>query len=157
MSNPNFSRRGAILAVAAILSTTSTLAFAATGSDAKPNLLSVTKDPGCGCCGAWIDHLRDSGFAVEETLSDDVEAFKDQHAVPQPLRSCHTALVEGYVIEGHVPAEAIRTLLDQRPDVLGLAVPGMPIGSPGMEMGDQTEPFEVILWSDSGTNIFASY
>lgn len=120
-------------------------------------LISVLRSPDCGCCGAWIDHLRESGFMVEETLSDDVDAFKDQHAVPQALRSCHTALVEGYVIEGHVPAEAIRALLDQRPDALGLAVPGMPIGSPGMEMGDQTEPFEVILWTGTGTNVFARY
>lgn len=139
---------------AVLIPATSVLGAVSTSQD---TLIAVVRSPDCGCCGAWIDHLRDSGFAVEETLSDDVEAFKDQHAVPQPLRSCHTALVEGYVIEGHVPAKAIRTLLDQRPDVLGLAVPGMPIGSPGMEMGDQTEPFEVILWSDSGTNIFASY
>ncbi|MCG6112409.1 MAG: DUF411 domain-containing protein [Paracoccus sp.] len=120
-------------------------------------LISVVRSPDCGCCGAWIDHLRESGFTVEETLSDDVDAFKDQHAVPQPLRSCHTALVEGYVIEGHVPAEAIRTLLDQKAVAVGLAVPGMPIGSPGMEMGDQSEPFEVILWTGTGTNVFARY
>ncbi|MGZ3218326.1 DUF411 domain-containing protein [Paracoccus sp. T5] len=120
-------------------------------------LIAVVRSPECGCCGAWIDHLREAGFTVEETLSDNVDAFKDQHAVPQPLRSCHTALVEGYVIEGHVPADAIRTLLDQKPEAVGLAVPGMPIGSPGMEMGDQTEPFEVILWNASGTDVFARY
>ena len=78
-------------------------------------------------------------------------------SVPQPLQSCHTALVEGYVLEGHVPADAIRTLLDQKPDAVGLAVPGMPIGSPGMEMGDQTEPFDVILWNAWGTDVFARY
>ncbi|QDA37014.1 DUF411 domain-containing protein (plasmid) [Paracoccus liaowanqingii] len=123
----------------------------------EKTLISVARSPDCSCCGAWIDHLRESGFTVEETFSDDVDALKDQYAVPQPLRSCHTALVEGYVIEGHVPAEAIRTLLDQNPDALGLAVPGMPIGSPGMEMGDQSEPFEVILWTGTGTNVFARY
>lgn len=123
----------------------------------ESTLIAVVRSPDCGCCGAWIDHLRDAGFTVEETLSDDVDAFKDQHAVPQPLRSCHTALVEGYVLEGHVPADAIRTLLDQKPDAFGLAVPGMPIGSPGMEMGDQTEPFDVILWNASGTDVFARY
>lgn len=122
----------------------------------KPSI-SVVRSPDCGCCGAWIDHLRESGFAVEETLSDDVEAFKDEQAVPQSLRSCHTALVDGYVIEGHVPADAIRILLDQRPDAGGLAVPDMPIGSPGMEMGGQSEPFEVILWGDSGNSVFARY
>lgn len=119
--------------------------------------IAVVRSPDCGCCGAWIDHLREGGFSVEETLSDDVDAFKDQHAVPQPLRSCHTALVEDYVIEGHVPAEAIRKLLAERPQAAGLAVPGMPIGSPGMEMGDQSEPFEVILWTGTGTNVFAKY
>lgn len=123
----------------------------------ESTLIAVVRSPDCGCCGAWIDHLRDAGFTVEETLSDDVDAFKDQHAVPQPLRSCHTALVDGYVLEGHVPADAIRTLLDQKPDAFGLAVPGMPIGSPGMEMGDQTEPFDVILWNASGTDVFARY
>ena len=128
-----------------------------TSPASEKTLISVVRSPDCGCCGAWIDHLQESGFTVEETLSDDVDAFKDQHAVPQPLRSCHTALVGGYVIEGHVPAEAIRNLLDQKPDALGLAVPGMPIGSPGMEMGDQSEPFEVILWTGTATNVFARY
>ena len=123
----------------------------------KATLIKVVRSPDCGCCGAWIDHLRESGFTVEETLSDDVDAFKDENAVPQPLRSCHTALVEGYVIEGHVPAESIQRLLAERPQAIGLAVPGMPIGSPGMEMGDQTEPFEVILWNASGTDVFGRY
>ncbi|WP_205965935.1 DUF411 domain-containing protein [Paracoccus liaowanqingii] len=119
--------------------------------------IAVVRSPDCGCCGAWIDHLRESGFTVEETLSDNTDAFKDQHAVPQPLRSCHTALVEDYVIEGHVPAEAIRKLLAERPQAAGLAVPGMPIGSPGMEMGDHRDPFDVILWSGPETRVFASY
>lgn len=123
----------------------------------EATLIKVVRSPDCGCCGAWIDHLRESGFTVEETLSDDVDAFKDENAVPQPLRSCHTALVEGYVIEGHVPAESIQKLLAERPQAIGLAVPGMPIGSPGMEMGDQTEPFEVILWNASGTDVFGRY
>lgn len=122
----------------------------------KPSI-SVVRSPDCGCCGAWIDHLREAGFTVEETLSDDVDAFKDENAVPQALRSCHTALVEGYVIEGHVPAEAIQKLLAERPQAIGLAVPGMPIGSPGMEMGNQTEPFDVILWNASGTDVFARF
>lgn len=119
--------------------------------------IAVVRSPDCGCCGAWIDHLREAGFTVEETLSDDVDAFKDENAVPQALRSCHTALVEGYVIEGHVPAEAIQKLLAERPQAIGLAVPGMPIGSPGMEMGNQTEPFDVILWNASGTDVFARF
>jgi hypothetical protein len=131
-------------------------AFGATSAADSP-LVKVVRSPDCGCCGAWIDHLREAGFAVDVTMSDDVAAFKEQHGVPRALWSCHTALVEGYLIEGHVPAEAIRALLDQRPEAAGLAVPGMPIGSPGMEMGDQTEPYDVIAWSASGTSVFASY
>lgn len=148
-------RRIFIGALAALLAPATTVLGALPAPE--KTVIAVVRSPDCGCCGAWIDHLRESGFTVEETLSDDVEAFKNKHAVPQSLRSCHTALVEGYVIEGHVPAEAIRTLLDRRPDAVGLAVSGMPIGSPGMEMGDQTEPFEVILWSGSGSNVFARY
>ena len=139
---------------AVLIPATSVLGAVSTSQD---TLIAVVRSPDCGCCGAWIDHLRQSGFTVEETLTDDVEAFKDEHAVPQSLRSCHTALVEGYVIEGHVPADAVRNLLDQRPDAGGLAVPGMPIGSPGMEMGGHSEPFEVILWGDSGNSVFARY
>lgn len=132
---------------------------AALGATFAPDspLVKVVRSPDCGCCGAWIDHLREAGFAVDVTMSEDVAAFKEQHGVPQALWSCHTALVEGYLIEGHVPAEAIRALLDQRPEAAGLAVPGMPIGSPGMERGDQTEPFVVIAWSASGTSVFAKY
>jgi len=148
-------RRLFIGAIAAVLVPAGTVLGAANAREDTP--ISVVRSPDCGCCGAWIDHLRESGFSVEEILSDDVDAFKDQHAVPQPLRSCHTAIVGGYVIEGHVPAKSIRALLDQKPDAVGLAVPGMPIGSPGMEMGDRTEPFEVVLWNASGTDVFARY
>ena len=111
MSNPNFSRRGAILAVAAMLSTTSTLAFAATGSDEKPNLLSITKDPGCGCCGAWADLAIEAGFEVETTETSDYVGMKRDAAVPENLWSCHTTRIGGYIVEGHVPFAAIRQLL----------------------------------------------
>lgn len=121
MSNPNFSRRGAILAVAAMLSTTSTLAFAATGSDEKPNLLSITKDPGCGCCGAWADLAIEAGFEVEITEASDYVGMKRDAAVPENLWSCHTTRISGYIIEGHVPFAAIRQLLEQRPDINGIA------------------------------------
>ena len=145
MSNPNFSRRGAILAVAAILSTTSTLAFAATGSDAKPNLLSVTKDPGCGCCGAWAGLAIEAGFEVEITEASDYVGMKRDAAVPENLWSCHTTRIGGYIVEGHVPFAAITQLLDQRPDISGIAVPGMPAGSPGMGGGVEATA-EVIAW-----------
>lgn len=149
-------RRMFIGGLAAAVLAPATAVLGAMPAASKP-LLKVVRSPDCGCCGAWIDHLREAGFTVEVTMSNDVAAFKDEHGVPHSLWSCHTALVEGYVIEGHVPAEAIHTLLDQRPDAVGLAVPGMPIGSPGMDMGDQIEPFDVIAWTASGASVFARY
>lgn len=93
------------------------------------------QDPGCGCCGAWAEHLEAEGFEVIKHHSHAMRDVKIEHGVPQEMASCHTALVEGYVIEGHVPAADIQRLLDESPDVAGLAVPGMPHGSPGMETG----------------------
>lgn len=105
MSNPNFSRRGAILAVAAMSFTTSTLAFAATGSDEKPNLLSITKDPGCGCCGALSGPIRPSrrGSRSRRPSRSDYVGMKRDAAVPENLWSCHTTRIGGYIVEGHVP------------------------------------------------------
>lgn len=117
----------------------------------------VFRTPDCGCCGAWVTHLERHGFDVDVVMTDDMQAVKDRHGVPQPLRSCHTALIGGYAIEGHVPAADILRLLAQRPRAAGLAVPGMPIGSPGMEMGAQRDPFDVILWDGTGTRIFSSH
>ena len=111
--------------------------------------------PDCGCCEAWIAHLEENGFPVEDTLSVHLDEIKDRLGIPVNLRSCHTALVEDYIIEGHVPAKDIRCLLEKRPTATMLAVPGMPIGSPGMEMGERVAPFEVILWTGSGTQIFS--
>lgn len=92
----------------------------------------VYKSPTCGCCSAWVDHLREQGFDVEARDVADVAQYKLEHGVPYDLGSCHTAVIGGYVIEGHVPAANIRRLLAERPDIAGLAVPGMPSGSPGM-------------------------
>lgn len=117
----------------------------------------VFRAPDCGCCGAWVAHLEDDGFVVEVVMTEDMQAVKDRHGVPSRLRSCHTALIGSYVIEGHVPAADIRTLLDRRPQAGGLAVPGMPLGSPGMEMGAQRDPYDVILWTGSGTQVFSSH
>lgn len=117
-----------------------------------PRLL-VMKTATCGCCSAWIDHLADAGFEVT-ALDLDQEALwaeKARARIPEALSSCHTALVAGYVIEGHVPAGDIRRLLRDRPRALGLAVPGMPLGSPGMEVGGRTEPFETLLLRPDGT------
>ena len=119
--------------------------------------VTVYKSPTCGCCKLWVDHLRDAGFDVEVRDKGDVTPHKQRLGVPPRLASCHTAVVDGYVIEGHVPAEDVRRLLATRPDVVGLAVPGMPMGSPGMEFG-APEPYDVIAFGrDGSTRVFASH
>jgi len=109
----------------------------------------VYKSATCGCCSKWVDHLRAAGFAVEATNVPDVNLYKQEHGVPPQLASCHTALVDGYVIEGHVPADDVIKLLRERPEIIGLAVPGMPMGSPGME-SSQPQYFETIAFDSSG-------
>ena len=103
------------------------LAMGASARDAAPTI-QVYKTPTCGCCGKWIDHLRAAGFTVESTDLRDLTALKALNGVPQGLASCHTAMIGGYVVEGHVPASDIERLLKERPKVAGLAVPGMPLG-----------------------------
>lgn len=117
----------------------------------------VYKSPTCGCCAKWNDHLSDAGFIVEAHDMDDMNAIKGQHGLPADLRSCHTAIVDGYVIEGHVPAADIQKLLQARPDIKGLAVPGMPLGSPGMEHPNP-QAYEVIAWEADGTrSVFSEH
>lgn len=119
---------------------------------AEPVAITVVKDPDCSCCEAWIDVLRADGFAVTTRVIDydALQALKVQSGIPEPMRSCHTARVEGYVIEGHVPPADIRRLLVERPAALGLAVPGMPLGAPGMGPEDQREAFDVQLIETTG-------
>jgi hypothetical protein len=119
-------------------------------------LVEVWKDPNCGCCGGWVDHLKRSGFRVAVTDTADVAAVKTTLGVPGELASCHTAKIDTYVIEGHVPAAAIRRLLAERPPALGLAVPGMPIGSPGME-GGTPQAYDVVLFGASAPTVFARF
>ena len=105
-------------------------------------LITVYKTPSCGCCVKWVEYLRKEGFEVKAVNRDDLAPIKQRAGVPQPMSACHTALVDGYVIEGHVPAQAIRKLLQDRPNTLGLAVPGMPANSPGMgEMDGRLKTF----------------
>lgn len=118
----------------------------------------VFKNPHCGCCGAWIDHLKNSGFAVKVTETTDGPGTRKRLGMPDALASCHTATVGGYVLEGHVPASDVKRLLSTKPAALGLAVPGMPLGSPGMEVGGHSDPFEVLLVRKDGKHsTFAKY
>ena len=122
-------------------------------------VVEVYKDPGCGCCSLWADHLKAAGFTVNVTEKADLAAFKTSHGVPQQARSCHTALVGGYVLEGHVPAADLQRLLKEKPAVVGIAVPGMPIGSPGMEVkGMKPAAYDVVSFDKQGaTKVFTSY
>lgn len=122
-------------------------------------VVTVFKDPACGCCSAWIDYLAESGFLVETKDVQHLAAVKAQHQVPPDLQSCHTAILDGYIIEGHVPVAEMEWLLGEQPDISGIAVPGMPIGSPGMVVqGVAPQPFDVIAWSKDGqTQVFASH
>jgi hypothetical protein len=121
-----------------------------------PAPVAVYKSATCGCCAKWNDHMRTAGFAVNSTDLPDVTPVKDKHGVPANLRSCHTAVIGGYVIEGHVPADVIKKLLRERPAVVGIAVPGMPMGSPGME-GSRVDAYNVMSFDKSGaTKVYAS-
>ena len=122
------------------------------------NSIHVYKSPTCGCCSDWIDHLEDNGFDVTATDTNDMGKIKADAGLIAGLGSCHTAFVGDYVIEGHVPADDIRRLLAEAPKATGLSVPGMPAGSPGMEMGDRKDHFKVILFNDKGqTRVFAEH
>jgi len=113
----------------------------------------VYKTPTCGCCDLWVDHVREHGFQVETVDIVEYDAFvamKREHNVDMDLGSCHTSLIGGYVVEGHVPADIIHRLLSERPDIRGIAVPGMPIGSPGME-GPNPQPYQVIAIAHDGS------
>jgi hypothetical protein len=123
---------------------------------ADPTEVLVYKSPTCGCCNAWIDHLRENDFVVKSTDVPDVAPIKLENGVPHSLGACHTALVGGYVVEGHVPAEAVRKLLKERPAVAGLTVPGMPIGSPGME-GPHPERYQVFSFGAAGVKVFSEH
>jgi hypothetical protein len=115
--------------------------------------ISVYRDPGCGCCEEWAERAREAGFTVAVTNNSDMAAVKRQHRIPEELASCHTALAGGYVLEGHVPLDDVKRLLKDRPaGIRGIAVAGMPRGSPGMEMPDGSrDPFQVMAFDASGT------
>lgn len=117
----------------------------------------VYKSPTCGCCKNWVEHVQSNGFDTEVHDVENVATIKQQHRLPADLASCHTALVGGYVIEGHVPADVIQKLLTDKPAIAGLAVPGMPVGAPGMEMGSRKDRYDIVAFDKDGkTSIYAS-
>lgn len=135
------------------------LALAAFSTAALAASYEMFRDPYCGCCKVWANHVRSEiAVAVKETVTSDMTAIKQARGIPQDLWSCHTMIVDGYVIEGHVPAEQIERLLKERPKgVRGIAVAGMPLGSPGMEAGGRKQPYQVIAFGEKGRYVFASY
>lgn len=127
---------------------------------ASAQTIEVWKSATCGCCTAWIDHVEQNGFSAQaqDVAPGQLARIKADAGLSPDLHSCHTARIDGYVVEGHVPASDIRRLLSEKPDAIGLTVPGMPIGSPGMEAGDEKEPYEVLLVRrDGSTEVFSRY
>lgn len=123
---------------------------------ARGTKITVYRSASCGCCADWVSHLAKNGFQVDSRLVEDVDPVKREHNVPEKLWSCHTAIVGSYVIEGHVPADVISLLLAEHPAVAGLAVPGMPMGAPGMEHGDHKAPYDVLSFTCCGdTKVYA--
>lgn len=142
----DFTRRAFLMAALPALSVIM-LSHRSQAAEALPKM-TATRDPACGCCGGWVAHVKAAGFSVDEIQSDDVAPLKTKLGVPLELSSCHTAEIGGYAIEGHVPADAIKRLLAEKPSAKGLAVSGMPTGSPGMEVpGTPPDIYDVVLFS----------
>jgi hypothetical protein len=156
------SRRGAVLGIAAAMLSacarhSGEAKPAATASKKLPGVM-VYKSEGCTCCELWIGHVRAAGFTVQVQELSNMAATKERVGIPAAMGSCHTAEVDGYFIEGHVPVADMLRLLEQHPDARGLTVPGMPIGSPGMEVPGQNQPYEVLLVARDGTSsVFARH
>lgn len=122
--------------------------------------MDVVKSESCGCCGLWLRHIEAHGFkpTARNVALGELARIKARAGLKPDLQSCHTGQIEGYVIEGHVPAQDIKRLLAEKPDAIGLTVPGMPLGSPGMESGDRREPYDVLLVRrDGSTEVFSRY
>ena len=143
-------RRSALALVAAFL------VLQRSPAEAESPAILVHKDPNCSCCSGWVKHLKDAGFAVAVEETADLQPVRKRLGVPADLAACHTAEVDGYVLEGHVPASAVRRLLKERPIAIGLAVPGMPVGSPGME-GGTPRPYDVVLFGKTGRQPFMHF
>jgi hypothetical protein len=140
-----------------LMATALALAAAFASAEGLPEVV-MHKDPNCGCCGKWAEHLEANGFRVKTVMESDMETVKRRLGVPQRLASCHTAKVGPYVIEGHVPASAIKRLLRERPVVKGLSVPGMPLGSPGMEVPGRKDSYDAVSFDALGrTRVFEQF
>ncbi len=149
-----------LITIGLLLSALTAVAVEPGSTDRKSSAWQVTvyRSPSCGCCGAWIEHMKKNGFEVVEHQTGDMDTVKDRYGVPLKLRSCHTAVVDGYIIEGHLPATEIRRLLWERPQVKGLVVPGMSSGSPGMEMGGRKDAYSVLKFTEDGkTEVYQEY
>ncbi len=128
--------------------------YAASSPNSKEAVLKskVYKSPTCGCCGKWIDHMKQAGFEFEVIETQNLSPIKSANGIKNKYESCHTAMIGGYVFEGHIPASIVKRFLKESPkDSIGLAVPAMPIGSPGMEVGDRHDPYDVLLLKHDGT------
>lgn len=146
--------QAAVTAAAAPASTVAPAAMVMAGGD-LPSIV-VYKTASCGCCNGWVEHLEAAGFTVDARNVTDLMSVKRDAGVPVSNSSCHTALVDGYVVEGHVPADMVKRMLAERPQVAGIAVPGMPVGSPGME-GRGAKPYQVLTFDRDGNNkVFAT-
>jgi hypothetical protein len=120
--------------------------------------ITVYRSPSCSCCGNCLAHLKQHHFSIKDIATDDMQAIKDKYGVSDEMASCHTAVVNGYVVEGHVPAEDIKVLLKTKPSIVGIAVPQMPNGTPGMEMGDKKDPYNVMSFdSDQHYQVFKNH
>jgi hypothetical protein len=144
-------RRSAVVVIAAAAALPAVGLWAA-----EEQVITVHKDPNCGCCTGWVEHLRESGFTVQAIDTAELDAVKTRLGVPRDLAACHTAQVAGYVVEGHVPAAALKRLLAEKPSAAGLAVPGMPVGSPGME-GGTPESYDVILFGPADRRTYMRF
>ena len=145
----SLTRRAALLSAAAFL-------LVRDANAAEEQVVTVYKDVRCGCCSGWMQHLQNNGFVPKAVNTANVDAVKSQFGVPADLATCHTAQVGGYIVEGHVPAAAIKRLFVERPNATGLAVAGMPVGSPGME-GGRPERYDVVLFGPSGRSIYMRF
>lgn len=124
----------------------------------QPTEITVYRSPSCSCCEGWIEHLKQNNFTIKDMPTEDMAALKTKYGVNDEMASCHTAIVNGYIVEGHVPADDIKMLLKTKPKVVGISVPQMPSGTPGMEMGGRKDPYNVMSFdAENHTSVFKSY